>query len=217
MSSAPVPSVVRPSCRRSHNRTVSFLPSDGTTPPPPHHLLGSIATSSFYFEENPRLMVVTARRQPRPLPSHTAPPPPQRSPNGPKGTRRMRPPLAGTETTPLVIPAIRRLVTLQIEPRRERLHNPRPRPPCTSERRSSVLRSHGPSRACRLALPLQLRLLLLPPRREAVKQPERGLSGAIEWHFVLELAALLRERTGALMHPLVAIHLVALRARRRRR
>lgn len=49
--------------------------------------------------------------------------------------------------------------------------------------------------------------MLLPPGGEAVEQAERVLRHLVERHLVLVLAALLRERAHALVHPLVAVHL----------
>ena len=50
-----------------------------------------------------------------------------------------------------------------------------------------------------------------------MEETQRGLRGAVERHLVLELAPLLREGAGALVHPFVAVHLVAPGARGRRR
>lgn len=57
--------------------------------------------------------------------------------------------------------------------------------------------------------PRQLPLLLLPPRRQPVKQPERVLRGLVLRHLVLVLASLLGEGADALVDPLVAVDLDA--------
>lgn len=50
-----------------------------------------------------------------------------------------------------------------------------------------------------------------------MEEPQRRLRGAVERHLVLEPAPLLREGAGALVHPLVAVDLVAFGACGRRR
>lgn len=141
--------------------------------------------------------------QPRPQPPAT--PPLRRRPDSPKHTRRRLPPPPTSKPPPLL------------------LHVPRP-PPILQPRTTAT-----PPRGLRLPplrrrrarrkapLSLQLGLLLFPPRRQAVEQPQRGLRGAVERHLVLEAAALLREGAGPLVHPLVAIDLVAAGGRGRGR
>lgn len=167
-----------------------------------------------------RLVVVATGRQPRPSAHSTARPPLERRPNGPKCTRRGCPPLTSAKPSPLAVTSVHRRGAL---PPEARSHGPSPgpgldpRPSGPTERRRPALRSRGPGRTDGLALPLQLRLLLAPPNRQAVEEAQRRLRGAVERHLVLELAALLREGARPLVHPLVAVHLAALGRRGRRR
>lgn len=81
--------------------------------------------------------------------------------------------------------------------------NNKPLPPAQPRR---LLPSPSPAH---IPLPRQIRLVLLPPRREPVEQPQLVLRDLVERHLVLVLAPLLGEGADALVHPLVAVDLWA--------
>ena len=69
----------------------------------------------------------------------------------------------------------------------------------------------------RLLLLLQLFLMVSPPLRESMEEPERLLGGLVNRHLVFVLAALLCKGTGSVVDPFVAVDFGASLLSRRNR